>query len=147
MTYKDRQLLEEAYGSVLNNNSLLNEGMFDGFMSSIGKFADKHAKALAAVAAGAAIALSSFSIIRGEKEYDTIAETVKKASPEDFKRLEEAKKEYDLIRGLHASRVISSSKNEGFRSRDGMAIALLVSYKHFEEIVKEMKQKYPSNPE
>jgi hypothetical protein len=144
MKSKDQRLLEEAYGSILNPNSLLNEGMFDGFMSSIRSFTDKHSKALLAVAAGAAIALSSFGVIRGEKEYESIAETVKKANPEDFKRLEEAKKEYDMIRSMHSVRnsSVAGSKNSG-----GMSVALLVSYKHLEEIVKEMKQKYPSNPE
>jgi hypothetical protein len=144
MTYKDRQLLEEAYGSILNNNSLLNEGMFDGFISSIQSFTDKHSKALLAIAAGAAIALSAFGVIKGEKEYESIAETVKQASPEDFKRLEEAKKEYDLIRSMHSVRnsSVAGSKNSG-----GMSVALLVSYKHLEEIVKEMKKKYPSTPE
>lgn len=144
MKSKDQRLLEEAYGSILNTNSLLNEGMFDGFMSSIRSFTDKHSKALLAVAAGAAIALSLFGVIQGEKEYESIAETVKKASPEDFKRLEEAKKEYDMIRSMHSVRnsSVAGSKNSG-----GMSVALLVSYKHLEEIVKEMKQKYSSNPE
>lgn len=144
MKLKDTILMEQAYKSISNNSSLLNEGMFDGFVSSIRSFTDKHSKALLAVAAGAAIALSSFGVIRGEKEYESIAETVKKASPEDFKRLEEAKKEYDMIRSMHSVRnsSVAGSKNSG-----AMSVALLVSYKHLEEIIKEMKQKYLSNPE